>query len=222
MAQNILTLEEIAAYLKIDATTILKMAQEHTIPAINIAGQWRFDQLTVELWLKRTMVENIEQPGQEEQELPLTGIFLAQYIKPALEATTKLEVLNEMATLAHDVGIAKDRDPLLLALIAREKIFSTAILNNTALLHPRQRTPENIRTPAFFLGISSDGIDFDAQDGTKTHIFFLLCLKYDMLHLKYLARISSLFKDSIVREYLLSGTRTSKELYAYLIQQLSA
>jgi len=63
------------------------------------------------------------------------------------------------------------------------------------------------------LGISRSGIDFDAEDGTKTHIFFTLLAPEDSPgeHLKVLAKISRLCQDPAFRQRLLEAT-TSKQI----------
>ena len=41
-ATEILTLEEVAAYLKVTTRTIYRMLDENQIPAFKIRGTWRF------------------------------------------------------------------------------------------------------------------------------------------------------------------------------------
>lgn len=48
----LLTIEELAAQLKLSRETIYKMAQKGQIPAIKIGSQWRFDSEEIEIWLK--------------------------------------------------------------------------------------------------------------------------------------------------------------------------
>ncbi len=47
-----LTLEELAAYLKLSSSKLYKMAQEGEIPASKVASQWRFDRLEIDEWMK--------------------------------------------------------------------------------------------------------------------------------------------------------------------------
>jgi len=48
----IMTLEEIAKYLKIGKSTLYKMAREGKIPAVKIANQWRFRKEDIDKWLQ--------------------------------------------------------------------------------------------------------------------------------------------------------------------------
>ena len=55
MAKNldeIMTLEEMAGYLKIGKSTLYNMVREDKIPAVKIANQWRFRKEEIDKWLQ--------------------------------------------------------------------------------------------------------------------------------------------------------------------------
>ena len=58
------------------------------------------------------------------------------------------------------------------------------------------------------IGISKNGVDFEALDGEPVYIFFLLLAPADSAgpHLKALARISRLLKDKYFRDSLKNAT----------------
>ena len=49
---ELLTLEELAEYLKISKHTLYKMVEKGKLPALKIANQWRFKKLKIEKWLE--------------------------------------------------------------------------------------------------------------------------------------------------------------------------
>jgi len=51
MSKELLTTKELQAILKVDRTTIYRMADSGRIPAIKIGNQWRFPRKQIELWL---------------------------------------------------------------------------------------------------------------------------------------------------------------------------
>ena len=53
---SIMTLEEVAEYLRVHKSTIYRMAREGSIPSSKVANQWRFRRraLTSGLWSVRT------------------------------------------------------------------------------------------------------------------------------------------------------------------------
>jgi excisionase family DNA binding protein len=51
MSQELLTTKQLQTILKVDRTTIYRMADSGRIPAIKIGNQWRFPRKQIELWL---------------------------------------------------------------------------------------------------------------------------------------------------------------------------
>jgi len=49
-ADEIMTLEEVAAYLKVKPQTIYTWAQEKKIPAAKLGKEWRFKRSIVDAW----------------------------------------------------------------------------------------------------------------------------------------------------------------------------
>jgi excisionase family DNA binding protein len=50
-AETIMTIEEIAEYLKIPKSTVYKLAQEGKIPCQKVGRHWRFRKNTIDNWL---------------------------------------------------------------------------------------------------------------------------------------------------------------------------
>ena len=50
-ANDILTVEEVAAYLRLQPQTIYKWAQEKRIPAVKLGKEWRFRKTILDRWL---------------------------------------------------------------------------------------------------------------------------------------------------------------------------
>ncbi|BBO89631.1 helix-turn-helix domain-containing protein [Desulfosarcina ovata] len=47
-----LTIDELAAYLKVGRTKLYTMAQKGNIPGSKIGSQWRFDREEIDAWIK--------------------------------------------------------------------------------------------------------------------------------------------------------------------------
>ena len=52
MSDEILTLPEIAALLKVAEKTVYTMAQRAEIPAFKVRGQWRFRRADIDGWIE--------------------------------------------------------------------------------------------------------------------------------------------------------------------------
>ena len=52
MVNQMMTVEEVASYLKMKAVTIYKHAQQGTIPAFKVGASWRFKKATIDRWIE--------------------------------------------------------------------------------------------------------------------------------------------------------------------------
>ena len=55
-SNEILTLEEVAVYLRLTPQTIYKWAQEKRSPAAKLGKEWRFRKSTIDRWLDAQML----------------------------------------------------------------------------------------------------------------------------------------------------------------------
>ena len=53
---EILTLEEVAHYLRLEPQTIYRWAQERRIPAVKLGKEWRFRKSIPDRWLNEQML----------------------------------------------------------------------------------------------------------------------------------------------------------------------
>ena len=54
---EILTIREIAEYLKVTERTIYRLASAKQVPAFKIGGSWRFSRQDIDGWIKRQTTE---------------------------------------------------------------------------------------------------------------------------------------------------------------------
>jgi len=68
---EIMTVEEVARYLKLKPQTIYKWAQEGRIPAAKLGREWRFRKSTLDRWIdaKIALSPAIKDPIQNENEI---------------------------------------------------------------------------------------------------------------------------------------------------------
>lgn len=53
MDDTILTIKEVAAYLKVNERTVYRLAASGNIPAFKVGGSWRFRKDTLEQWIEQ-------------------------------------------------------------------------------------------------------------------------------------------------------------------------
>lgn len=54
---EILTLKEVAEYLKVTDRTIYRLAGAKRIPAFKVGGTWRFSRADIDAWIRRQSAE---------------------------------------------------------------------------------------------------------------------------------------------------------------------
>ena len=57
---DILTLDEVAAYLKAGKRTIYRLAASGEIPAFKLGGTWRFSRSDIKSWIKQQSASGTE------------------------------------------------------------------------------------------------------------------------------------------------------------------
>jgi len=200
MDDRLMTVKQLAAYLSLNERTVLKLVSDGALPGVKVGNQWRFRKAMIDTWLDDQMLgvapRYLDAPkfnGSPRQMLELTRCFQPGHIIPELSAKTKTTVVEELATLAHQLGLVRDKTWFVGALIERENVMPSAMGHGVAFLHTLRRNPEQVVRPFMVLGRSHAGVDFDALDGKPTHVFFALGLKFQELYLPWLHKLSQMF-----------------------------
>ena len=53
MQENLLSVDQVARYLKVDKFTIYRLVSQKKIPAFKVGKQWRFKKRMIDAWLVR-------------------------------------------------------------------------------------------------------------------------------------------------------------------------
>lgn len=52
MQEKLLTIEQVAAYLKVDKFTVYRLVTKRKLPAFKVGNQWRFKRQIIDAWLE--------------------------------------------------------------------------------------------------------------------------------------------------------------------------
>ena len=112
-----------------------------------------------------------------------------EYMNLELKAQSKLEVIDELASLFGKSDIVEDLDKLIRDIKIRESLSTTGIGFNIAIPHAKSKY---IKEPAIAFGKSISGIEYDSMDGLDAKLFFLICMPENCgnMHLKALTQLS--------------------------------
>lgn len=119
------------------------------------------------------------------------------------------ELIDRLPQLS---GRPADRQRLFEALREREELCSTSVGDGVAIPHARNALIGLVDRPMIVFARKSEGLPFDAVDGSLVRLFFLVVAPTVTSHLQTLARLSRLLRNPQVRQGLLSAESVSRVL----------
>jgi len=103
--------------------------------------------------------------------MKLSDLLDASVIKTELEGEDKEEAFAELVEQLVRAGRIENREAALEAILAREEMATTGIGNGIAVPHGKDASVPKLSAA---LGISKDGIEYDAADGGLVYVVFLV------------------------------------------------
>ena len=136
--------------------------------------------------------------------MKISELLNPQAIVADLQAKDKNRALAELTDALIACEPSLSREAVIAVLQEREKLGSTGIGDGVAIPHGKLAGIPDLK---LVFGRSLNGVDFESMDGQPAYLFFLLVAPEESVgvHLKTLARISKLLKDSIVRKKLMDA-----------------
>ena len=62
---DVLTIDELANYLRISRSTLYKLAQEGRVPCQKVGRHWRFPKEAIDRWLGQSGQDGVKTEGEE-------------------------------------------------------------------------------------------------------------------------------------------------------------
>ncbi|OCH22913.1 PTS fructose transporter subunit IIABC [Aliivibrio logei] len=146
----------------------------------------------------------------------ITDLINEQLICLNLHAKTKDDVFSEMAAILHQQGRINDIDQFLSDIYAREELGNTGFEEGVALPHAKSSA---VIKPAVMIGVSQDGVEYGAEDGQPSRLFFMIASPKNGAdhHIEVLAELSSkLIEEGFIEKFL---NATSSKLALELLLQ---
>ncbi|WP_318495611.1 PTS fructose transporter subunit IIABC [Photobacterium leiognathi] len=147
----------------------------------------------------------------------ITSLINENLICLELKAKTKDDVFNEMAELLVAQGRVADKTQFIADVKAREELGNTGFEEGIAIPHAKSTA---VAQPAVAIGVSRTGIEYGAEDGKPSQLFFMIASpdNGDNHHIEVLAELSSkLIEDGFVEQFL--AAKTEKEALALLLEE---
>lgn len=208
MADGILDVEQLAAYLHVGPQQVIKLAERGDLPGRKVSGNWRFAEAEVHAWLEARIGAGDSEQLQKVQAvvdrwsdshsgaIRLIDLLPTEAIEIPLLARTPKAVVRRMCELAENTGLLWDVPKMTEAVLAREELYPTALDCGVSLLHPRRPQSSILGGPLLALGVLPSGLPFGNRGGHLTDVFFLICSTDDRVHLQVLAKLSRLLNST--------------------------
>ncbi|HOE09196.1 MAG TPA: PTS sugar transporter subunit IIA [Treponemataceae bacterium] len=215
MEDDILTIEEVAKYLRVSERTVYDWAQKGEVPSGKIGTVWRFKKSEIEKWVNDRLSSG-SRPSPSGTQIQVKNILSPDRII-FLNHSTKHDALVELANNLSTAPQVKNAQELSVEILKREELMSTAIGRGIAIPHVRLSSVTDL---VMSVGISKhDIIDFQTIDDTPVKLLFMIAASYNQhaYYLQTLSFFSTKLKNKDLRDGLLSVT-TPIDAYNLLIQ----
>ena len=214
MEDDILTIEEVAKYLRVSDRTVYDWAQKGEIPAGKIGTVWRFKKSEVENWVNARLSSDATKQAQIQVQVrnvlsPERVIFINH--------TTKHDALVELAQVLATAPQVKNEQELTSEILKREELMSTAIGRGIAIPHVRLSSVTDL---VMAVGVCKKPIeDFPTIDDEKVNLLFMIAAAYNQhsYYLKTISYFSAKLKKNELREQMVQAA-TEKEVYDLLLK----
>ena len=216
MEDDILTIEEVAKYLRVSERTVYDWAQKGEIPAGKIGTVWRFKKSEIEKWVNERLSSNIKKE-ENNPEVIVKNILSPDRIV-FINHTTKRDALVELANNLSTAPQVKYSDELVTEILKREELMSTAIGRGIAIPHVRLSSVTDLVMRVKIC--KKDIIDYQSIDEIPVRILIMIAAAYNQhtYYLQTLSFFSSKLKEKALRDKLLDAS-TPEEAYALLTQE---
>lgn len=142
----------------------------------------------------------------------ITELLTASTIQLHVQATSKNQLIEELAQVLVDAGNVSDKATYIADLQAREAQSSTGIGEGIAIPHAKST---GVKTPAIAFGRQLAGIDYDSLDGQPAKLFFMIAANDGANddHLETLSKLATFLMDPQFTEKMMTAS-TKEDILA--------
>ena len=213
MQDDILTIEEVAKYLRVSERTVYDWAQKGEIPAGKIGTVWRFRKQEVENWVNARLSS---QSQKNDETVQLKNILSVDRIT-FISQSSKRDALVELSEVLAKAPQIKNAQELTQEILKREELMSTAIGKGIAIPHVRLSSVTDL---VMAVGICKTPInDYQTIDDEPVKLLFMIAAAYNQhsYYLKTISQFSSKFKDTALLNSIYLA-KTEQEVFDLLAE----
>lgn len=126
--------------------------------------------------------------------MKITDLMSKEAIKIHGHASSKMDAIEQMVSLMYRQGNVSDKEVYKEAVIKRENLSTTGMVDGIAIPHARTNAITQAGIAAMTL---PEGVDYESMDGQPTTLIFLIAApdNGDNVHLQVLSELSTLLMD---------------------------
>lgn len=126
--------------------------------------------------------------------MKITDLMSKEAIKIHGHASSKMDAIDKMVSLMYRQGNVSDKEVYKEAVIERENLSTTGMVDGIAIPHARTNAITQAGIAAMTL---PEGVDYQSMDGQPTTLIFLIAApdNGDNVHLQVLSELSTLLMD---------------------------
>lgn len=227
MQSDIMTLAEVADYLKVGEKTITRMVQRQELPGVKVGNQWRFLRSVIDDWLMSRLQTSDEDDRavliEQDDNPPVSRLLSPLLVDLEIEPGPKPAILRQLVNclVRQEIIESEDAETYVDRLMHRELMVSTAVGNGIAFPHVRHPHQNPAEGPLVVLGRCSEGADYDAPDGEPVYLFFLVCSRSEVSHVRILRSLARLLPSSRLISRCLRANTPDKLISAFIRREQS-
>ena len=200
---EIMTIEEVAAYIRVSERTVYDWAQKGDLPGGKLGTTWRFKREDVENWVNSRLSSKATSSTASAGVTSSSTLTAERVI--VLEEADKDTVLRRLVDLLAESPFVHNREELLNGILAREELMSTGIGFGIGVPHVRI---DSVTDLVMAVAVCKRPIPgYSSLDNKPVHIVCMLAARSDQ-HAKYiraLSSVSSRLKDAETRDRIIAS-----------------
>ncbi|HPR82534.1 MAG TPA: PTS sugar transporter subunit IIA [Pontiellaceae bacterium] len=204
MNHEIMTIEEVASYLRVSERTVYDWAQKGQLPGGKLGTAWRFKRSDIEGWVNRCIGSSAA-PAPVAPGLETLSRILSPERVVFFDANEKTAALKTLCAALGTSPLIHNEAELEQAIFKREELMSTGIGFGVGVPHVRLASVDDL---VMALGIARQPLeDYSSLDEIPVQIVCMVAASGTQhpQYIRALSAISSRLKDQSMRKALIEA-----------------
>ncbi len=205
MNHEIMTIEEVAAYLRVSERTVYDWAQKGQLPGGKLGTTWRFKRSDIEVWVNRRIGNSAAPVAPVAPGMEVLSRSLSPERVVFFDTAEKAAALKTLCAALGTSPLIHNESELEKAVFQREDLMSTGIGFGVGVPHVRLASVDDL---VMALGIARKPLDdYSSLDEVPVQIVCMVAASSTQhpQYIRALSAISSRLKDETVRKALITA-----------------